>query len=128
MRPVVQMSRLSSRRASAGRPSAAVARPSERYNRLRDGQDVLVATFVDPVPPLHGRGCPASALNGRGLRVQVVAPAVHRQLLARVCRTPHRNGASKRDGDVTATRLIIVAAVLAGLTIGIGGYTFVYAK
>ena len=38
------------------------------------------------------------------------------------------DGASGRDGYVTATRLIIVAAVLAGLTIGIGGYTFVYAK
>jgi hypothetical protein len=29
---------------------------------------------------------------------------------------------------VTATRLIIVAAILAGLTIGIGAYTFLYAK
>ena len=29
---------------------------------------------------------------------------------------------------MTATRLVIVAAVLAGLTVGIGGFTFVYAK
>jgi cytochrome c nitrite reductase small subunit len=29
---------------------------------------------------------------------------------------------------VTATRLIVIAATLAGLTIGVGAYTFVYAK